>query len=51
LSQDSNWYYSLPLTMLALRTQIKEDLDSSTSEIVFGTQLRLPGELFEINQT
>ena len=36
--------------MLAIRTQVKEDLDCATSEIVFGTQLRLPGEFFEQNR-
>ena len=50
LSKDSNWNYSLPLTVLAIRSQVKEDLDCTTSEIVFGTQLRLPGEFFEQNQ-
>ena len=50
MSKDDDWYYYLPLTMLALRSQIKEDLDSTTSEVVYGTQLRLPGEFFEKNQ-
>ena len=45
-SEDSNWHFFLPLTMLALRALVKEDLDSTASEIVFGTQLRLPGEFF-----
>ena len=44
---DTNWYNYLPLLLLALRSQTKEDLDASSSEIVFGTNLRLPGEFFE----
>ena len=36
--------------MLAIRFLVKEDLDSTTSKIVFGSQLRLPGEFFEQNQ-
>ena len=44
---DTNWYNYLPLTMLALRSQTKEDLDASSSEIAFGTNLRLSGEFFE----
>ena len=50
LLEDSNWYFFLPLTMLALRALVKEDLDSTDSEIVFGTQLRLPGEFFTKTQ-
>ena len=33
--------------MLALRSQTKEDVDATSSEIVFGTNLRLPKEFFE----
>ena len=47
LLKDSNWYFYLPLTMLALRSRVKEDLECTSSEIVFGTQLCLPGEFFE----
>ena len=43
----TNWYNYLPLSLLALRSQTKEDLDASSSEIVFGTNFRLPGEFFE----
>ena len=35
--------------MLALRSQTKEDLDVASSEIVFGTNLRLSGEFFELD--
>ena len=44
---DTNWYNYLPLSLLALRSKTKEDLDASSSEIVFGTNLRLPGEFFK----
>ena len=33
--------------MLALRSREKEDLECTFSEIVYGTQLCLPGEFFE----
>ena len=36
--------------MLAIRSQVKEDLGCTASEIVFSTQLRLPGKFFEQNQ-
>ena len=43
---DTNWYNYLPLTLLALPSQTKEDSDATSSEIVFGTNLRLLGKFF-----
>ena len=40
----SPWMESLPLVLLGIRTAIKEDLQFSTAELVYGTTLRLPGE-------
>ena len=40
------WTESLPLVLLGIRTAIKDDLKCSTAEMVYGTTLRLPGELF-----
>ncbi|XP_035232869.1 uncharacterized protein LOC118204676 [Stegodyphus dumicola] len=34
----------LPTVLLGLRTAIKEDLGSSSAEMVYGTNLRLPGD-------
>ena len=39
------WTESLPLVLLGIRTAIN-DLKCSTAEMVYGTTLRLPGELF-----
>ena len=39
----SSWTSALPLILLGLRTALKEDLNCSTSELVYGTTLRLPG--------
>ena len=36
--------------MLTLRSQIKRDLDCRSCEIVFGLQLRLPGDFFEFTK-
>ena len=47
MPNDTNWYNYLPLSLLALRSQTKEDLDASSSEIVFVTNLHLPREFFE----
>ena len=40
----SKWTKALPLIMLGIRTALKEDLQCSTAELVYGTTLRLPGE-------
>ena len=50
LSEDSNWYFLLLLTMLAFHAQVKEDLDSTVKEIMFGTELRLPRNFFTKTQ-
>ena len=41
---DSNWIDRLPWVMLGLRSAPKEDLQSSSAELVFGQPLRVPGE-------
>ena len=38
----SNWVDMLPIVLLGMRTSLKEDLGSSTAELVYGTTLRLP---------
>lgn len=40
------WVDNLPVVLLGIRTAIREDLKCSTAEMVYGTTLRLPGELF-----
>ena len=37
---------TLPLILLGIHTALKEDFNSTTAEMVFGTTLRLPGEIF-----
>ena len=39
------WYWKLPMTMLALRTTVKPDIGSSPSELVFGEGITVPGQL------
>lgn len=41
------WFTRLPLILLGLRTAIKEDMDCSPAELVYGQPLRVPGEFFE----
>ena len=40
------WTDSLPLILLGIRVALKQDLDCSTAELVYGTTLRVPGEFF-----
>ena len=40
-----DWMLHLPLVLLGLRSTIREDGDMSPAELVFGSALRLPGEL------
>lgn len=43
----THWTEALPLVLLSIRTSIKEDLQASAAELLYGTTLRLPGEFFE----
>ncbi|XP_015121462.1 uncharacterized protein LOC107044182 [Diachasma alloeum] len=40
------WPELLPTVMLGLRTCIKEDLNASPAQLLYGTELRIPGEFF-----
>ncbi|KAL5486941.1 hypothetical protein EMCRGX_G019484 [Ephydatia muelleri] len=44
----SGWVDALPVVLLGLRTALKQDLGCSTAELVYGTTLRVPGELFTL---
>ena len=41
----SNWYWRLPMTLLALRTTVKPDLGASPSDLVYGEGMSVPGQL------
>ena len=40
-----HWYETLPLVLLSIRSMYKEDLKASPAELVFGTELTIPGDL------
>ena len=42
----THWVDSLPLVLLGIREALKDDMQCSTAELVYGTALRLPGEFF-----
>ncbi|GFY76775.1 integrase catalytic domain-containing protein [Trichonephila inaurata madagascariensis] len=44
---DTKWTESLPVVLLGLRACIKENLNASCAEMVFGKTIVLPGEFFE----
>ncbi|XP_028166346.1 uncharacterized protein LOC114357087 [Ostrinia furnacalis] len=39
-----SWCNSLPVVLLGMRSALKEDLQTSAAELVYGEPLRLPGE-------
>ncbi|XP_073669733.1 uncharacterized protein [Paramisgurnus dabryanus] len=41
---DGNWVDKLPWVLLGIRTAPKEDLQSSSAELVYGQPLRVPGD-------
>lgn len=44
LQQNRSWVDALPLVLLGLRTAVKEDIGYSSSELIYGSPLCLPGE-------
>ena len=45
------WMDTLPLVLLGIRTALKTDLNTTVSELVYGTTLRLPGHFFHTSRT
>ncbi|GFY27814.1 integrase catalytic domain-containing protein [Trichonephila clavipes] len=41
------WTEALPIILLGLRASLKEDILCTPAELVFGTTIRLPGEMFD----
>ena len=39
------WFWKLPMSLLALRTTIKQDIGASPADLVFGEGLSVPGSL------
>lgn len=42
-----HWVRELPTVLLGMRSVFKEDIGSTTAELVYGETIRLPGEFFE----
>lgn len=45
-TEDKGWVDRLPAILLSHRNTAKEDIDATPAELVYGTALRLPGEMF-----
>ena len=43
----TQWLDALPLVLLGIRSCFEEDIHCTTSELVYGTTLHLPGEFFD----
>ena len=42
----THWVKALTLVLLGIRAGLKQDINCSTAELVYGATLRLPGEFF-----
>ena len=42
----TSWVDALLLVLLGIRTALTEDLSATQAEIVYGTTLHIPGEVF-----
>lgn len=43
---NDNWVDALPLVLLGIRTSLKDDIKTTSAELVYGEPLHLPGEFF-----
>lgn len=42
-----HWCDRLPLILLGLRTAVRDDINCSIAEMIYGQQLRIPGEFYD----
>ena len=47
LGSSSSWMANLPLVLLGLRSTVREDAHCCPADVVYGSQLRLPGDLVD----
>ena len=43
--ETNNWFWKLPMVMLAIRTTLKPDVGASPADLVYGEGLAVPGEV------
>ena len=44
--KNNSWVDALPFVLLGIRTALKEDLNCSSAQLVYGSEVMLPGEIF-----
>ena len=44
-ARGGDWFQELPIVLLAIRTTPREDLGATPAELLYGTTLRLPGDM------
>ncbi|KAG8181442.1 hypothetical protein JTE90_015460 [Oedothorax gibbosus] len=49
--ENSAWSEVLPVVLLIIRTAVKEDVNASCAELLYGTPLRFPSDMIENNIT
>ena len=45
----NEWYYKLPMSLLAIRTTLKPDIGASPADLVYGEGLAVPGDVLPTN--
>ncbi|BHF81470.1 hypothetical protein SprV_0702460000 [Sparganum proliferum] len=50
-TESATWSVNLPLVLLGIRSSVKEDIQCTAAELVYGTPLRLPGEFVQPSTT
>nr|VZH94564.1 unnamed protein product [Spirometra erinaceieuropaei] len=50
-TQSATWSVNLPLVLLGIRSSVKQDIQCTATELVYGTPLRLPGEFVQPSTT
>ncbi|BHF67339.1 hypothetical protein SprV_0301036500 [Sparganum proliferum] len=50
-TESATWSVNVPLVLLGIRSSVKEDIQCTAAELVYGTPLRLPGEFVRPSTT
>ncbi|BHF77770.1 hypothetical protein SprV_0602088000 [Sparganum proliferum] len=50
-TESATWSVNLPLVLFGIRSSVKEDIQCTAAELVYGTPLRLPGEFVQPSTT
>ncbi|GFT26150.1 hypothetical protein NPIL_180201 [Nephila pilipes] len=48
--ENSKWSKIIPIVLLDMRSAVKKDINATCAELVYGTTLRLPSDLFSTNK-